>query len=161
MFGRCCAQTLRANCEERAWAGFSQTKHPAPVVCCTGQPCNNCLRAHFVPTICAMIKPPCLRLAGTMIRTKSSTFLMTTPTWAGHLTIAPLSNSQHSASATVIQGTTWELARALSHTHTQRHVAMGQKKIPNQGTAGFSPYFHVPGLHFGPTFLTHSHVFFA
>ena len=28
----------------------------------------------------------------------------------------------------------------------------------NQGTAGFSPWLHLPGFHFGHLFLTHSHV---
>ena len=30
-------------------------------------------------------------------------------------------------------------------------------KLNHPGTAGFSPCFHFPGLHFGYLFLTHSH----
>ena len=30
-------------------------------------------------------------------------------------------------------------------------------KFSHQGTAGFSPWFHLPGFHFGYPFLTHSH----
>ena len=32
-----------------------------------------------------------------------------------------------------------------------------EPKQNHQGTAGFSPWFHLPGFHFGCPFLTHSH----
>ena len=31
-------------------------------------------------------------------------------------------------------------------------------KLNHQGTAGFGPWFHLPGCHVGYIFLTHSHV---
>ena len=31
-------------------------------------------------------------------------------------------------------------------------------KLNHQGTTGFSPWFHLPGFHFGYLFLTHSHL---
>ena len=31
-------------------------------------------------------------------------------------------------------------------------------KLNHQGTAGFCPWFHLPGLHLGYLFLTHSHL---
>ena len=38
-------------------------------------------------------------------------------------------------------------------------VAHGYGSTSNhQGTAGFSPYFHLPGFHFRYIFLTHSHI---
>ena len=36
--------------------------------------------------------------------------------------------------------------------------ACGSGSKLNQGTAGCSPIFHLPGFHFGCLFLTHSHV---
>ena len=37
------------------------------------------------------------------------------------------------------------------------HMGMGQNQN-QQGTAGFSPCFHLPGFRFGYLFLTHSHM---
>ena len=34
-------------------------------------------------------------------------------------------------------------------------------KLNHQGTAGFSPCYHLPGFHFGYTFLTQSHMTFC
>ena len=38
----------------------------------------------------------------------------------------------------------------------QRSNGCGSE-LSHQGTAGFSPWFHLPGFHFGYPFWTHSH----
>ena len=35
---------------------------------------------------------------------------------------------------------------------------MGQNATTRNWTAGFSPFFHLPGVHLGHIFFTHSHV---
>ena len=45
--------------------------------------------------------------------------------------------------------------RAYPCAHLQTH---SQSKLNYQGTTGFSPWFHLPVLHSGCLFLTHTHI---
>ena len=50
----------------------------------------------------------------------------------------------------------WELALRIQHSLLILPPIGSGSKLNHQGTAGFSPCFHLPGCHFGHLFWTHS-----
>ena len=52
----------------------------------------------------------------------------------------------------------WRMAEAQSASDGKFRPFGGGSKLNQLGTTGFSPWFHLPGFHFGYPFSTHSHL---